>query len=665
MNYLINMIELYLQDSSKFLIMKVKNVIYSVFLIILASQGYAQKASVAAADKKYDRYEYIDAIATYERVAEKGYKDEKMFQKLGNAYYFNADLEKAGRWYKELFDLNKDQESEYYYRYSQTLKSIGDYDNADKMLDVFNKKSGNDQRAKLYEKNKNYLEEIKANSGRFNIEDAGINSEFSDYGSSFSNNKLVFASARDTGGVSKKVFKWTNQSFTNLYSSEVTSEGSLSAPERFSRTINSKFHESTPVFTKDGQTMFFTRNNYLDGKKGKDTKRITLLKLYKARLEADKWVDVTELPFNSDQYSIAHPALSIDDKTLYFASDMPGTFGQSDLFKVKINDDGTYGAPENLGKAINTEGRETFPFISDDNELYFASDGRPGLGGLDIYVTKIEKDDNFNEIKNIGAPVNGSKDDFGFLIDSKSRVGFFTSNREGGKGYDDIYKFSETRKLTCEQELTGIVTDDKSGTRLSEVRLSLYDDKYNIIKHTIANDNGEYRFEVACGEKYYVRSEKRDYETKENTITIPKSSGESKLAFELEKRIKTIGVGGDLAKTLGIEIIYFDLDKSFIRKDAAFELEKIVAVMKAYPNLKIDVRSHTDSRQTAQYNESLSDRRAKSTRQWLIINGIEEDRLTAKGYGESQLLNKCADGVICSETEHQLNRRSEFIIISM
>jgi outer membrane protein OmpA-like peptidoglycan-associated protein/tetratricopeptide (TPR) repeat protein len=665
MNYLINMIELYLQDSSKFLIMKVKNVIYSVFLIILASQGYAQKASVAAADKKYDRYEYIDAIATYERVAEKGYKDEKMFQKLGNAYYFNADLEKAGRWYKELFDLNIDQEPEYYYRYSQTLKSIGDYDNADKMLDVFNKKSGNDQRAKLYEKNKNYLEEIKANSGRFNIEDAGINSEFSDYGSSFSNNKLVFASARDTGGVSKKVFKWTNQSFTNLYSSEVTSEGSLSAPERFSRTINSKFHESTPVFTKDGQTMFFTRNNYLDGKKGKDTKRITLLKLYKARLEADKWVDVTELPFNSDQYSIAHPALSIDDKTLYFASDMPGTFGQSDLFKVKINDDGTYGAPENLGKAINTEGRETFPFISDDNELYFASDGRPGLGGLDIYVTKIEKDDNFNEIKNIGAPVNGSKDDFGFLIDSKSRVGFFTSNREGGKGYDDIYKFSETRKLTCEQELTGIVTDDKSGTRLSEVRLSLYDDKYNIIKHTIANDNGEYRFEVECGEKYYVRSEKRDYETKENTITIPKSSGESKLAFELEKRIKTIGVGGDLAKTLGIEIIYFDLDKSFIRKDAAFELEKIVAVMKAYPNLKIDVRSHTDSRQTAQYNESLSDRRAKSTRQWLIINGIEEDRLTAKGYGESQLLNKCADGVICSETEHQLNRRSEFIIISM
>jgi outer membrane protein OmpA-like peptidoglycan-associated protein len=219
--------------------------------------------------------------------------------------------------------------------------------------------------------------------------------------------------------------------------------------------------------------------------------------------------------------------------------------------------------------------------------------------------------------------------------------------------------------LTCEQELTGIVTDDKSGTRLSEVRLSLYDDKYNIIKHTIANDNGEYRFEVECGEKYYVRSEKRDYETKENTITIPKSSGESKLAFELEKRIKTIGVGGDLAKTLGIEIIYFDLDKSFIRKDAAFELEKIVAVMKAYPNLKIDVRSHTDSRQTAQYNESLSDRRAKSTRQWLIINGIEEDRLTAKGYGESQLLNKCADGVICSETEHQLNRRSEFIIISM
>lgn len=645
--------------------MKFKNVIYSAFLIILASQGYGQKANVVAADKKYDQYAYIDAIATYESVAEKGYKDEKMFQKLGNAYYFNADLEKAGRWYKELFDMNQDQEPEYCYRYSQCLKSIGEYKKADQMLEEFNRKSGNDQRAKLYASNKNYLEQIKANSGRFTIEDAGINSEYSDYGSSFSGNKLVFASARDTGGVVKKVFRWTNQSFTNLYSSERNNDGSLSAPKRLANAVNSKFHESTPVFTKDGQTMYFTRNNYLDGKKGKDDQKITLLKIYKASLVNKQWENISELPFNSDQYSVAHPALSADDTILYFASNMPGTMGQSDLFKVTINNDGTYSIPENLGTTINTEGRETFPFVSNDNELYFATDGRPGLGGLDIYVSKIEKDLSFKEVKNVGAPINGTQDDFAFLIDTKSRTGFFTSNRIGGKGYDDIYKFNETKKLECLQLLDGTITDQETGLLLADSKLSLFDDKFEFIKGSSTDEKGQYSFDVECGKMYYIRAEKLNYETKEANITIAKTTGKSELNLALEQRMKPIGLGTDLAKTLNIPMIYFDLDKSFIRKDAAFELEKIVAVMNQYPKMKIDIRSHTDSRQTEQYNEALSDRRAKSTRTWLIKNGIDGSRLTAKGYGESQLVNHCSDGVKCTEAEHQVNRRSEFVIVSI
>ncbi|UQD55307.1 OmpA family protein [Flavobacterium sp. K5-23] len=639
--------------------------IFSVFICLFSIQGFGQKASIASADKKYERYAYIDAIATYESVAESGYKDEKMFQKLGNAYYFNADLEKAAKWYAELFSMNKEQEPEYFYRYSQCLKTLGEYKEADKMLEQFNKKSGNDLRAKLFVSNKNYLEEIKENSGRFNVTDAGINSEFSDYGSSFIGNNLVFASARDTGGVSKKIFKWTNQSFTNLYSSEVKSDGSMSKPERFGNSINSKFHESTPIFTRDGLTMYFTRNNYLDGKKGKDDQRITLLKLYKASLIDGQWKNVTELPFNSDQYSVAHPALSKDDKTLYFASNMPGTKGQSDIFKVTIKEDGTYSSPENLGDIINTEGRETFPFISDDNELYFSSDGRPGLGGLDIYVSKIENDLSFKKVQNIGAPINGTHDDFSFMIDSESRNGFFSSNRVGGKGYDDIYKFTETRKLLCEQNLIGTITDKETDKIISDSKISLFDENFQFLKANISDNKGNYSFEVECGKKYYVRAEKIDFESNEGTFTIPKSNGKSILSLELEKRIKPIGQGTDLAKTLNIPVIYFDLDKSFIRNDASFELAKIVAVMKQYPKLKIDVRSHTDSRQTTQYNEVLSDRRAKSTRDWLIKNGIEASRLTAKGYGESQLINKCADGVDCSEAEHQANRRSEFVIISM
>lgn len=639
-------------------------IIVSCILLLGLSKGYSQQTKLAIADKKYERFAYIDAIATYEKVAEKGYKDEKMFQRLGNAYYFTAELIKAEKWYTALFDMNPDQEAEYYYRYAQSLKSIQNYKKADEILELFYKKSGNDQRAKLFSSKKNYLEDIKENSNRFTVEDAGINSAYSDYGSSFWNNKLVFASARDTTGTFRKISKWTNQSFTNLYSSELDANSNPKKVERLGSKINSKFHEATPVFTKDGTSMYFTRNNYLRGKKGRDDQRITLLKIYKASLIDGKWANVKELPFNSDAYSVAHPALSVDEKELYFASNMPGTLGQSDLFKVTINGDDTYSTPVNLGPSVNTEGRETFPFISDDNELYFASDGRPGLGGLDIFVTKIKKEA-FEEIKNVGAPINGSQDDFAFLINTKTRVGFFTSNREGGHGYDDIYKFKEIKKLECQQFLSGYITDKETEDILPNAKVTLFDENMKALATIVSNEKGYYSFSVFCGIRYIVRAEKMQYESNEASKDIPKESGETTLSLSLDKRIKKVAVGTDLAKVLDIPIIYFDLDKSFIRKDAAFELEKVLAVMLANPSMKVDIRSHTDSRQTFKYNEALSDRRAKSTRVWLIKNGIAADRLTAKGYGEYQLTNRCADDVECTEEEHQLNRRSEFIIISM
>ncbi|TRX31208.1 OmpA family protein [Flavobacterium sp. ZT3R18] len=641
--------------------MKIKNLVYAVFLVLFVFKGIAQTGSIANADKKYNKYAYIDAIATYEKVAEKGYKDEKMFQRLGNAYYFNGELAKALKWYEALFAMNEQQDLEYYYRYAQTLKSTGDYAKADKMLEQFNKKASTDKRGLLFEKNKNYLEQIKINSGRFEIADAGINSKYSDYGSSFLDNKLVFASARDTGGIARVKFKWTNRSFTNLYAVELKADGSVGTPERFERKINSKFNESTPVFTKDGTTMYFTRNNFLNGSKGKDDKRITLLKLYRASFEDGKWTNIIELPFNNDQYSVAHPALSVDEKKLYFASDMPGTLGQSDLYSVTINSDGGFGKPENLGATINTEGRETFPFISGDNELYFASDGRPGLGGLDIFVSTIKSDSTFGEVQNIGAPVNTKQDDFAFLLDSKNRTGFFSSNREGGIGYDDIYRFSETRRLVCEQVLSGAIVDAETNVVLGNSTVNLLDDQFQIIGEVVTGADGKYNFQVNCGKKYYVRATRQDYETKEVPTIIDKTD----LTVALTKSICKVVVGDDLAKCFGIKMIYFDLDKSFVRKEAAFELEKILDAMKQNPEMKIDVRSHTDSRQTHAYNEKLSDRRAKATVAWLVKNGIAADRLTGKGYGETQLVNQCADDVKCTEEEHQANRRSEFIITSM
>ncbi len=651
--------------------MKLKTLLYVGLLSLSVNQIQAQKtpSAVAAADKKYDKLAYIDATKTYERVAAKGYKSVDMFQKLGNSYYFNAELEQAGKWYGELFAMNEPVDAEYYYRYSQCLKATGDYTKADQMMTQFNAKSGNDERAKLYAANKNYLEQIKANSGRFIVQDAGINSEYSDYGSAMNGNQLVFASAREVIGVSQTKMKWTNQAFTNLFGAELKTDGNLGNPEVLNKNLNSKFNESTPVYTTDGQTMYFTRNNYINGKRAADDKKTTLLKLYKATKSGDLWENVIELPFNSDQYNVAHPALSPDNKTLYFASDMPGTMGQADLWKASINSDGSYGAPQNLGKDINTQGRETFPFITDNNEMYYATDGRPGLGGLDIFLTQLTNDGKVSESINIGAPINGKTDDFGLLMDTKSRTGYFTSNREGGYGNDDIYKFIETKKIVCEQALAGVVTDIKTGELLTNAEVVLLDSKFQELDKVMSDAQANYKFKVKCGETYYVRASKADYDTSEQKIMIAKVSGKTDLPIALDKKVVVVKKDDDIAKALGIKMIYFDLDKSYIRSDAALELEKILSVMKENPTMTIDVRSHTDCRQTVAYNASLSQRRVVSTMAWLVKNGIAKKRLTGKGYGESQLTNNCpcepTNESSCSEEEHQLNRRSEFIITSM
>lgn len=625
---------------------------------------YAQKAQLASADRKYENFAYIDAIKTYERVAEKGYKSVDMFQKLGNSYYFNGELDKAAKWYDELFTMAPDQQPEYFYRYAQSLKAIGQTEKANEMLDKFHQKAGNDARGNLFDDNKNYLDRIRMNSGRYKVEDAGINSKYSDYGSAFFLNKLVFTSARDTGGLMHRRHKWTNQSFTNLYVTDLGEDLTLGKVNKFSKKINSKFHESSAIFSKDGKTMYFTRNNFLDGKKGKDGKEITLIKVYKASFENEEWTKVTELPFNSDQYSVAHPSLSPDEKTLYFVSDMPGTIGQSDIFKVKINEDSSFGTPENLGNAINTEGKETFPLITDENELYFASDGHPGLGGLDIFVSKVNAEGNsIGEIQNLGDGANSPKDDFAYLIDTKSRKGFVTSNRGGGQGYDDVYKFLETKRLKCEQELYGKVTDLATAQILPDTKISLFDSKFNLVNTAVTDPSGNYTFAVECGKTYNVRAAKIDYTTKEQKISIPMvNNGKTNLPFALEKEACKVAIGDDLGKCFGIKMIYFDLDKYNIRHEAALDLEKILDVLTQNPTMKLDIRSHTDSRASFKYNEVLSENRAKSTINWLVKNGVDPSRLTGKGYGETQLVNQCTDDVKCTEEEHQLNRRSEFII---
>ena len=633
----------------------------------LSNSGFAQKAKIAAADKKYNSYAYIDAIQTYERLAEKGYQSVEMFEKLGNAYYFNSDFEKAAQSYEKLYQLQSELAPEYFYRYAQSLKATGKEKEAATILAKFENKSSDDSRSKRLKNNTDYLEDIKANVGIYTIENAGINSKYSDYGSTIVDDKLIFTSARDTGGVGQRKHAWTGEHFTNLYAAGVNGELIPSNPVRYDANVNSKFHEATPVFTKDGNTMYFTRNNYLDGKKGKDANKVTLLKIYKATLVNNRWTNVTELPFNSNNFSTAHPALSPDEQTLYFVSDRPGTIGQSDLYKVAINSNGTYGEPINLGVEINTEGRETFPFVTKDNQLYFASDGHPGLGGLDVFTTKINNDGSFGEVENDGAEVNSPKDDFGYYRDSEINKGFFSSNRDGGLGSDDIYRF--TSKDKCKQILKGIVTDSATGETLAGVQLILLNKQYKVIAETTSDALGYYAFDVNCRRTYHVRANKKDYTSKETKLRTPEVTGETKLDIQLESTICRVAVGDDLGKCFGIKMIYFDLDKSNIRKEASLDLAKILDVLIQNPTIKLDIRSHTDCRQTAKYNMALSDRRAKATIAWLVSKGIDSSRLTGRGYGESQLINDCGceptNASNCTEEQHQMNRRSEFIITAL
>ena len=634
-----------------------KTIYTLLYILSITCCSFGQGVKLAKADKKYEKYAYIDAIEIYEKVAEKGYKSVDLFQKLGNAYYFNGNLDKAAKSYDALFALNEEVAPEYYFRYAQTLKAIGNYEKSNQYMELFAAKT-NDSRGKLFLQNKNYLNDIDVNTGKYILDTTTINSEFYDYGPSFFGNKIVFTSSRSDGNQYTKIHDWTKQTFTDLFIVSMNAEGKLEQVENFSKTINTKFNESSPVFTKDGKTMYFTRNNYNDGKKRKSDDKVILEKIYKAELVNNEWTNITELPFSNDNYKTAHPALSPDEKTLYFASNMPGSYGNSDLYKVSIDKNGKFGTPENLGPTINTEGRETFPFIDANNNLIFASDGHLGLGGLDIFEAKANGK-SFEKPINIGKPVNSTKDDFGYVVNSEN-LGFFSSNRDGGKGFDDIYTFK-----ICTHMLTGIITDAETTEILPNAKVTLFDDKMTIISETIASEKGIYQFKIECNKKYYVRASKETYDTNEKSFDAVSTIGTSTLDLELKRNVFPIEVGTDLAKLFNISIIYFDLDKWNIRPDAAEDLEKIIQVLHQYPAMTIDIRSHTDSRQTHKYNEQLSDKRANSTLEFIVNNGIARNRLTAKGYGETQLLNNCADNQPCSEEEHQKNRRSEFIVVKM
>lgn len=628
-------------------------------MCLFTNVSYSQRGQVVKANKEFDKYSYIDARDIYLKVLEDGYESAEIYEKLGDTYYFNSEYKSASEWYTKLLNNFPDQvKTEYYYRAAQSLKSVNKYEESDKLMEMYIENGGDQIIADIYKDNPDYLKSIAEDARDFAIDKTTINSEFSDFGPSFYGSKIVFASNQKSSD-GTKTLSWHGLPFLDLYEADVDEEGNLSNVTLLNGDVNTKYNESSTAFTKDGKTLYFTRNNYFDGKKGRDKNKTIRLKLYKATKSGDTfWGNIEELPFSGEDFSVAHPALSLDEKRLCFSSDMEGTHGMSDLWYVDILEDGTYGTPINLGPTINTEKRESFPYISNKNKLYFSTDGRSGLGGLDVFVAPLNDDGTLEgTITNLGEPANSNNDDFGFIINEETRLGYVSSNRDGQSGSvdDDIYLIRER----CVVVVSGLVTDIETGELLPGAIVSLLDSNNNLIDSVTVGPDARYTFSTDCDTTYSVRGTKVEYQPKEKIVNTPSES----TSMEVPLKLKRMGCPpNDLGCRLTLQPIYFDFDRFNIREDAAIELAKILAAMREYPQLIIHIESHTDSRGDDLYNEILSEKRAQSTLNWLVDQGIDRERLSAKGYGETQHINKCSNGVKCTEEEHQLNRRSMFII---
>ncbi len=645
-----------------------KNILTIAFCGVVL--GVSAQGKVKTAAKEFENFSYMDARSIYLNLADKNMESVEVYKNLGDSYYLTGEYTEAAKWYGKLLSndsiaSNLDN-AEYYFKYAQSLKSLQRYDLADAQMDKFQQLKGGDSRGEMFSKERDYLKEIEAQSGRYSVEKVYFNSGLEDFGPSFYGDRLVFSSNRESS-TGDYIHDWNDQPFLDLFI--VDNPGSESpSVSKLSDEMNTPYHESTSVFTKNGDVVYFTRNNYdRKNKLRKDNDGTTKLKLFRSYKSGNVWSVPEELPFNSDEFSTAHPALSPNEEVLYFASDRPGTKGLSDLWKVDINVDGSFSEPENLGDQINTEGRETFPFITSDGRMFYATDGHVGLGGLDVFVTQLEDNGIPGDSYNVGKPVNSSADDFGLILDNDKGEGYFASSRATGLGNDDIYHFTRKQKLltACAQNITGVTRDVKTDEILPLATVELRNIANEVVATKTSDSAGRFSFpDVDCSSSYIIRASKTDYEPAEAVVNTGTEVGAVLNRDLYLKPPLKVEVGDDLAKILNLNPIYFDFDKYNIRPDAAAVLQKVITVMREYPNLKIDVRSHTDSRAPDGYNMTLSQNRNLSTIRYIVNNGgISNSRLTGRGYGETQLTNACGNGIECSEEEHQLNRRSEFIIV--
>lgn len=665
--------------------MKHKNHILVIVFVLICSTLFAQQGRQKRADTLFNKFSFVKAAKVYRELIQKNYNRDYATRKLADCYAYLRDPRNAARYYKNVVK-QKNVPIEYYYKYAQSLRGIKKYDESQDWLKRY-KDSGGVVNANDFSKDINFITSVFGAEQQYFLDRFRFNSKFSDFGAFEQDGKVYFTSARDEGSAVKRIYGWNEQPFLDIYEADVKSKKNVDFSAKIKGDVNTIYHDGPITLTKDGKTMYFSRNNFNKNVEVKDNTGLTNMKIYRATLIDGEWTNVEDLSINGDNFSTQHPALNVDDTKLYFASDRPGTKGGSDIWVVDIFPDGSLRNLKNMGEVINTESAEGFPFINNENVMFFSSDGHTGLGLLDIFAT-LKDEDNNDEIVgviNVGVPVNSNADDFSFSMNPDGITGYFASNRRGGRGSDDIYAYHRVPILNVE----GVVTDAINGNPVVGAKILLFDNENNEIAYMETDENGYYQINinrnedfkiVASQDKYiddYRTFTSKNIQTELTSITanlllnpVPNVAkladlNTNNLGYENSESI----INSDSTNVKGAKLkpIYFDFEKYNILKEYALELDKIVKLMTVdYPDMVIKIESHTDSRGTTLYNDILSENRAKSTYDYLVSKGVNPTNiLEYKGYGERRLINECADGVSCSKAKHQLNRRTEFVVVKM
>ena len=717
--------------------MKSAIILYIILIsVFLPANLLAQSILEKRADLLYENLSYSKASGIYESLYKKYPENGKIIQRLAYSYSKMLNYKKALFYYSYLVNIDAKSTIDYY-EYSQLLRIDGNIEEAKIWLETYIQLVPNDKRA-INQYNK--ISEIITLKDKFNkidIKEVKGNTRFTDMSPAFFNDQLIYSSAKDSFTMIRDKYKWNGQPFLKLYVTNPNSKPDFNESTIFSKKLNARVHQGPVCFTSNYNTIYFTRNSTVGINNKKSPNGVNNLKIFISRFDGKDWSDSEDFTYNSDVYSVGHPSLSADNKTLYFISDMQGGYGETDIYKSEwLNDQ--WSKPTNMGATINTEGKEMFPFVDKEGILYFSSDGHPGVGGLDIYAAKKSDSKEQYIIANFLSPLNSKYDDFGFIFNTDSMSGYFTSNRPGGAGDDDIYSYSVggiNLQVTSKIEGTGDI--------LPFTKIYLKTENGDIITSSVSDKDGLAEFPVILGGNYTILAENNTYTSDLKSISISKSifgleqkediflrqsypfltinviDKESRLALPLAivtitegkydesalnevngvihmkmnnstdytfyaiaegyypntlKYTSTGRVPGEysmniemeklsVGKQFTLENLYYDLDKSNIRTDAALVLYDLVQMLLENQEVRIEIGSHTDSRADTGYNMKLSQRRSDSVQAYLIDNGILQGRFITKAFGESQLINKCADGIVCPEVDHQANRRTVIEIL--